>query len=190
MRGTKLHLVAGLCAAWATSVALAAPIEFEHLGSGSGTIDGVAFSATFAITAVGNTNDRQDLGFAFFIDHTSAEINIDGVGLFSFVSGTRTFVNNSAHSVGFSRAGFGGADLFNGPTNAAFGSWDMLSSIGPISGGGELLQWGIEDVVTSGGILFFDDFFTDVRFTATVVPAPASLTLLSITGIALTRRRR
>jgi len=183
-------VVAGLVGL-AASVASAAPITFIHDGSGSGTLDGDAFSAVFTITATGDTSNRNNLGgFGWDIAHTTATINIDGVGVFDFVSPTRTFINNDAWIVGFSRTGNSGADLFNGPQDAALAAWDMTASIGPISGEGELLQWGnlFDDVMTTGGLLRFDDFFTDARFTAIVVPAPA--TLLALGGLLATRRRR
>lgn len=189
-RTHQSFLIAGLVGL-ASSLVSAAPITFIHDGSGNGTLDGVAFSAVFTITATGNTDDRNDLGGAWDIEHTSATINIDGVGSFDFISPTRTFVNNGGQLVGFSRTvGAGGNDLFNGPNNAAFGTWDMTTSIGPIGGGGDLIQWGDPNpaVVTTGGVLYFDNFFTDAQFTAIVVPAPA--TLLALGGLVATRRRR
>ncbi|GAB4384890.1 MAG: hypothetical protein Kow0022_08900 [Phycisphaerales bacterium] len=186
MKIAHMMIVAGLCAA----PALAAPIEFTHYGSGSGTLDGVGFVSTFTISAVGNTDDRVNLGFGYFIDHLSASITIDGVGTYDFLTPTRTFVNNSAQLVGFSRAGSLGIDLYNGPIDPFFASWDMTTSTGFISGAGSLLQWDYEDVMTTGGVLFFDTFSTDAAFVATVVPAPASIGLLALTGVAATRRRR
>jgi hypothetical protein len=107
---------------------------------------------------------------------------IDGVGSLLFVSPTRTFVNNSLDLVGFSRAGSSGLDLFNGPTASVFASWDMLTSIGPISGSGRLLQWASSPVVTTMGILRFQDGFPGATFRAQVgdeevVPEPTSLIL-------------
>jgi hypothetical protein len=182
------YLVAGLIGLAASAVS-ASPITMIHDGSGSGTIDGVSFTSVFTITTTGNTDDRVNFGSGWFIDHTSASINIAGVGTFDFITPTRTFVNNNIPLVGFSRAGISGSDLFNGPGNAEFASWDMTTSIGPLSGGGNLIQWGSEDVMTSGGVLFFADGFTDAQFTA-IVPAPASLALIGLAGITATRRRR
>ena len=42
-------------------------------------------------------------------------------------------VNNALRLVGFSRATIQGIDLFNGPTDAVFADWDMLSFLGPIA---------------------------------------------------------
>ena len=154
--------------------AIAAPIVFVHTGQGSGTIDETPFSdADFTITAMGATENRQVLGSAFFIEHDSASIEISGLGILNFVTGTLTFVNQSSPIVGFSR--LSGSDLYNGPTNAAFATWDMLSSIGPFNGTANLLQWTLSPVVTDAGVLVFTSGSSDATFEATVVPEPASM---------------
>ena len=177
----------------------AAPITFFHEGSfDGGTLNGQAIGPhTFRITATGDTNNRTTFFEGYFIDHGSAHIDIFGLGTLSFIPPTRTFVNNVTQTVGFSGAGITGitrADLFNGPTNGAFAAWDMLSSIGPIGGAGEVLQWGLSPINTSGGILFLDNSFTDAEFKATVIPLPSGglllLTALSVGGIAVRRRKR
>lgn len=166
-------------------------VTFTHSGHGTGKIGAVDFIASFTITAIGDTGDRiAPFPDVFAIPHLSATIDIDGVGVFDFMEGTRTFVNSDVQAVGFSR--IGGSDLFDGPFGVAvFSTWDMLSSIGPISGGGQLLQWA-DGVNTSGGVLDFDDaeLTGGVTFTAVVVPAPSAAALLAFGGIAATRRRR
>jgi hypothetical protein len=108
----------------------------------------------------------------------------------------RTFVNNGSRTVGFSRAGPTGSDLLDGPTTAVFGSWDMLSSIGPISGPGILIQWNWPAVLTSGGTLYFYDNDLgnmSTTFTATITPEPSSLALLglaAVLGLASRRSRK
>ena len=162
------------------------PVTFTHQGTGSGSIAGTPFSTTsFTITAVGDTLNRMSFPGGFFINHTSASISIAGVGTFTFTTPTRTFVNNTSQIVGFSRAGATGLDLFNGPTNPAFSTYNMLTSIGPVAGTGELLQWTTMPVLTSGGQLVFNNGTTPATFTAvvggaTAIPEPASLTLLGL----------
>lgn len=182
MKCMKLFRLILLAAALQLS-ALAAPITFTSTGTGTGSIGATNFTdANFVITAIGDTTARQDLGGGVFvIFHTSAQIDISGVGVFDFITGTRTFVNQGAPIVGFSRAS--GLDLLNGPNNAAFSSWDMLTSIGPINGTANLLQWGSSPVDTSGGVLSFSDGSSATSFTATVgevpgVPEPSTWTLL------------
>lgn len=164
-------------------------ITMTHEGTGSGRIGNLTFdNSNFRITAISDTDDREILGNAFILEHTSASINIDGVGNFDFTVITHTFANNVNGTIGFS--GPTVADLFNGPINSDFGFWDMTTSIGPLEGTGQLFQWATVDIQTTGGLLFFNTESTDATFTATVVPTQAALSLLSISGIAATRRRR
>jgi hypothetical protein len=194
--------------------AQAVPITYNYAGTGSGTIGTTTFTnTTFVITAVGDTNNRQSFPGDFSsvggyqIGNISASIDIAGVGKFSFITPTHFFVNNEASAgVGFSEGVDvlqGGTDLFDGPTDPSFLTWDMLSSIGPISGSAELLQWIIytapyvlgPHVLTDGGYLVFNDQQTQATFQATVstqAPEPATLTLLGlgIAGIGYQRRRQ
>ena len=80
-----------------------------HSGqSGSGSINGFGFvNRAVSITAIGSTLDRPSFVEGFFIDHTAASINISGVGMFTFITPTRTFANSP--SAGFSRAGVNGS---------------------------------------------------------------------------------
>ena len=164
----RLTLVFSIASSLSAS---ATTIVFTHESSGSGTLNGVPFSArAFTIRATGDTTNRQSLFSqdVFFIDHTSVRIEIAGLGTFEILSPTRTFVNQTAALAGFSRASSSGVDLLNGPTDELFASWDMLSSIGPIAGDGYLLQWENLPVNTSVGILTFDSQPTIARFTASI----------------------
>lgn len=170
-------------------------IFFRHTGeNGSGTIGTTTFTnRAFTVLATGNTGARQSFSGGFFIDHVNASIDISGVGTFNFVTATRTFVNNSFDIVGFSRAGGGGADLYNGPTSIAFDTWAMLTSIGPIAGSANLLQWTNSPVQTSGGVLVFNSATMPAVFQATVVPEPSTYALVATGLVALvvvSRRRR
>jgi len=184
--------VSAACFGFATAGADASVIQFMHEGVGSGSLEGQGFqSAAFVITAYGNTDDRVNITAGWAIQHTSASIFIDGLGTFDFLVPTRSFVNHNAGLVGFSRSingGTGGNDLFNGPADAAFNSWDMLSSIGPVAGTGSLIQWG-GDIQTTGGTLLFDTGIIPATFTATLIPAPGALALLGIAGLTARRRR-
>jgi hypothetical protein len=91
--------------------AFAAPITFTHRAASvvSGTVDGNPFTAaSFAITATGDTSNRVSFGSGFSITHDTASIFIPSVGTLDFITPTRTFVNNTNDTIGFSRAS--GAD--------------------------------------------------------------------------------
>ncbi len=171
-------------------VARAEPVMFVHVGSGSGTLDGKRFDeSVFIIRAFGDTNDRESFLRGFFVTHTRAEITIEGLGRLEFVTSTQTFVNNRQELVGLSRTG-GGLDLYNGPRNAEFESWDMTVGVGPHAGQGDLLQWHVEDVLTNRGVLMFDQGRTSATFSA-VVPAsgPLALAVVAALGTIGFRRR-
>jgi len=189
MGGRKTLAIAFSLLALVMAEAPAGILMFTHDGNGSGTLAGSSFTASdFVITAVGDTDDRQSFGNGWWIDHISASISIDGLGDFDLLTGTRTFVNNARSTVGFSRAG-NSADLFNGPTNAVFDTWDMLGPIGPISGSGSLMQWANTPLInTTGGILFFNTD-PDVSATFTAIPEPATICLVGLGGLLLRRRK-
>lgn len=140
---------------------------FLHEGQGSGNLDGAPFGvdapAGFVIAGIGDLANRTNFGSGWDIRHTAASITIAGVGTIHFISATQTFVNNATSWVGFSRTS--GGDLFNGPQRPIFTTWDLTKAMGPIPGGGPLLQWDGPEVVTSGGVLVFDNSFGTVTFT-------------------------
>ncbi len=186
MKKTLVCAVVAMFLAVSTEAGL---LTFTHEGNGSGTLNGAPFSASdFVITAVGDTANRESYSAGWFIDHSSASILIDGLGDFDILTGTRTFVNNNSQMVGFSRAGIRGADLFDGPTDAQFATWDMLDSTGPISGSVRLTQWTNDPLIdTGGGILKFHNNSGNGMFTA--VPEPTTLILLGLGGLVVRKRR-
>ena len=118
-----------------TCSSFAGPITFTDLTTASGTIGSTPFTdAAITITGIGDTSNIQSFSGGFFINDNSASIMITGVGTFDFITATRFFVNNLGEIVGFSRAGSTGLDLIDGPSNSAFSSWGMLTSIRAIYG--------------------------------------------------------
>ena len=147
----------------------------------------------FSITSFADTANRQKVGSdVWSIDHTSSSISIAGLGNFDILTGTRTFVNNGSQMVGFSRAGASGYDLFQGPHDAVFRSWDMLTPIMPISELGRLKQWSSYSplINTTGGILIFNDTPGWAIATFSAIPEPGTVSLLALGGMAVLKRRR
>jgi hypothetical protein len=173
------------------------PITFIHQGSGSGSLNGVAFAITpFVITALGDTSNRVDFGSSIFaITHHSARIELVGIGIFDLSTMTRSWVAQQIQRVGLERATGSGADLVDGPDNttfAEFASWDMTTSIGPSYGSVSTVRWGspFSEVNTSGGVLVFSDGTHAGAFTAIVTPEPSSLCLCIGSIVLLGIRRR
>lgn len=166
-----------LCA----SPVAAVPVSFIHTGSASGSLEGTPFDVSaFTFTASGDTGSRVSFSQGFYVDHDAAAIDIAGLGTLTFVTPTLSFVNNTVSGVGFSRAS--GSDLFEGPIDSVFAGWDMLSSIGPISGSGEVMQWTLSPVETNLGTLVLDNVRgIPATFEAVVgeslVPAPGAILL-------------
>lgn len=172
--------------------AKASTITFTDVTTASGTIGSTSFVGDLiTISAVADTSDIVPIGGGFFVDDNSASITIGSLGTFTFTTGTRFFVDGG--EVGFSRSSATGADLIDGPNNSAFSSWDMLSSIGPITGIGAIFQWNnvqcpscgtLPAVVTNGGTLVLDNGSPDVTFSAQVgtsaVPEPTGMTFVLI----------
>jgi hypothetical protein len=101
---------------------------------------------------------------------------IEGLGSYSFISPTQTFVANDLVGIGHAS----GFDLFHGPRDAQLFDWDMLSSIGPLSGEGGPLQWDTSGINTSGGVLVLNDNSTSAIFSAITVPEPSSFAMLAL----------
>ena len=176
------------------STLLAVPITFTFTGNGTGTLYGDSqiiefYNADFIIQGVGDTDNRSAWPFianAFFIEHDYALIDIVGIGTLSFITQTRTFINDDTNGVGFSCSEDPIYDLFNAIRDSALDGWDMLSAIGPIASNGNLLQWNHNPngIITNMGILEFEpEKGVDATFQATLgspVPEPTSMLLLGV----------
>ena len=189
----RTAIIAG--AAIITSSAQANIIYMTHQGTGSGTIGQLSFSdVDFTIITSADFDDTIPFLNGMRLVSETTTIHIQGVGTFDILTGTQTYVNYNFGTVGLALTTQG--DIFKGPFSTELFDWNMDTELGPITGNGNLLQWDFDDVITSGGRLAFnfdptpiDASFT-ASYTAPAIPAPAALSLLAISGIAATRRRR
>ena len=202
MKTTTTAFIASACAAaFLVAPAAADLLQFTQTGSGSGTLDGVAFDdTTFTITALTDTANVDGIApFSSWTPHLSATIEIDGVGTFDILTQTYTLVEHpgqwGAPAVAFAIEWIGGpAGLFWGPMDAVFGTWDTTTELDTVTGDSFHLGWGLKEfdpqIFTTGGLLYFNNSqeFVEGTFTATLVPAPGALVLLA--GAGLIRRRR
>lgn len=172
----------------------AALINFIYTGTGAGSLNGVNFNASaFTINCVANTQSWDYLlpGVAS-VDHVSSSITIAGLGTYSTIPQTRTFIVESTGTIGFGLIGYDLFNLMNG--NPGLVGWDKVSSIGPVSNATSLLtQWGSPNppVNTSGGGLVFNsDNMVAGTFEASTVPAPGAFALIGAVAALGQRRRR
>ncbi len=129
-------------------------IVFRHEATLSGTLGGAPFGPTAVVLrGVGDLGNRQSFGNGYYLVHDSATVEVSGLGIFDFVSSTRTFVNNAQQLVGFARGALTGLDVLDGPFHPDLANWDMQSPVGPLTGAGGAINWDLGDVVTSGGVL-------------------------------------
>ena len=193
---TRAFLIACFLILAGQTNANADPIILTHAGIGSGEIGGQVFSnREFEIIAQANTNNIESFSGGFFADHELVVIDIDGVGEFDFVTGTRTISSNEFANVGFSRTdSLSPLDyLVDGPIDAAFLDYDLTTDLGPITGGGFLRNWDNGAIVTSGGVLEFNDTFNfGFSFSAelTPVPEPSGLLFVCVAVLPLMNRVR
>lgn len=187
-RTDVLAAIFGLAAV--ASLAHAAPVTFIYTGFASGTLAGDAFDKqAFTITGTADTDDVFATGAGWRVTHTSASIDFNSLGVLSVLQETSTAVNNLSGIVVFGNVPPNLALYILG-SDPAFNTWDLLSSIGPFNLASSILQWNLGPLSTSGGELILNSQTGVGTFEAIVIPAPASVGLFGLAGLAAARRRR
>lgn len=183
-----IKLFAIAAAALIAAPASAAMITYTLTGTGSGTIDGVAFSnQSFTVSGVGDTDDIYLVASnpsLPAVPLTPPSITIGGVA--GTISGsTMFFASQTLQAAGFARPFFSFFDF----SNAAFASYDLAGALGPTS----VELFFVDSFGTDLGEVAFSDV-SGLVFTASTdaIPEPATWTMLiggfGLAGAALRQR--
>jgi hypothetical protein len=123
--GVLLLLVA-ICPANASS------LTYSFAGTGTGDLNGVAFTgASFTITVLGDTSNITNCFAGVYCNvANSSTVAIAGFSTATFVTATQVFDAQGFPAAGFERA-VNGLDLLD-LSNTAFATYDLATSIGPI----------------------------------------------------------
>jgi len=185
---TLLALAVLLCGA---TQAKAGSITYTVQDTASGTLGASSFTdALVTVSFTGNTANVYGGSGFWQIDLGTASVNIAGTGSALFTDAMFVFDNQGAVAAGIGDNNCIGCKASVLDTyNSAFGSYDLMSAIGPLSGGVYFrpdLSYG-----TDAGLLHFSDAGGTSSFKAVVTPEPATFTLLaSLLGMAALGRRR
>ena len=192
-----LTVVAAICCL--SMMTHADPVTYTFSGTGSGDVDGVLFNdAAFEIAVSADTALIENpFPGVYFVNDIASTIAIQGFSLATFtgVDGNSVFVQQGTETLGFALgsppAPTSYSDLLD-IDNAAFSSYDLSTSYGPIF---DATPFPVEpnanfvDQATTIGDVTFNTF-ENVTFIATVIPEPASAGLLALIsgGIYFARR--
>ncbi len=172
----------------ASGIASATPITYTESATVSGSLGGTAFRN--ALVTLTMSTDTTSVTFAggLFTNIAPATVTVSGVGSATFTDTIDVFDNPTfaPPAAGFGVDGGGSIlDTFN----AAFGSYDLTTAIGPITGS-PFINPGMSINTTAGSFIINtsgNSTFTAV--TGTAVPEPTTLVLLG-SGLIVAARRR
>lgn len=180
-----LAMISGVC-----TPCSAEPIRFTYTGTASGTLAGSAFGpASFFLECTADTTNVTDQGGAWRVTHDNATMSIGDLPPITITTPTTTAVNNLNGAVIFGNGAANLALLIIGE-DPQLTTWDLASSIGPISNRVYILQWGPIGLDTTQGPLALRDSYrlTFATFEAAIIPAPAA-PVLTLTGLFIAIRR-
>ena len=173
------------------AAASAGPITItETIANASGSLDGKTFtSQTVTLVLIGDTSNVVNHGSGFLTDAGTATVSVSGLGTDTFTDSMIVFNNQPLNTVGIENLN---TDDVLDVTNAAFGSYALNTSLGPLSGAS--LGNSNSSYNTAGGSFKFTTLNVDhpATFTASTssVPEPATLGLIGAgIGLLVLRRR-
>ena len=188
-----------LCVANAKAI----PITYTETATISGSLNGVSFAnELLTLTGTGDTGavagPASSPGFTGFTNPVTVTFSVAGTGSGSLTGPYHAFDNQSAEAAGFTNETLQTSLLFIfGP--AAFGSYALSTSIGPITDD-DMWNPGVSFPSTAGALIINFVIGEEGTFTAAtgtvaqVVPLPAALPLfatgLGVLGLLGWRRKR
>ena len=159
---------------------------FSGIGSGtwfSGIYSGQSFTnKAFTFTTSVDTSSISAFSAGVLAPVAAATVFIEDYGDLAITSATEQAVNQQQRRFGFGLAGSGAIIFVN---NNAFGSWNMQTNLGPITG---FSTFNTTTFNTSLGAIQLSGTPT-ITFTS-VVPAPSAAALIGLVGAVGARRRR
>jgi len=200
------HLIPAVAFLASTAVMHAAPVTYIEKFFGDVTIGSTTYNnKTITLTGVGNTDGITLQPNSYeYLDEVTATFSIAGGPSGTFTNKLDVYEDqtNSLGALvgaGFASELYSGYDIM-GTSNAAFGSYDLAYSIGPVSGGSESNAGGSGFLdPTNKGLFTVDAVSGDTSFQAettasapSAVPEPSSLTLLGTglcSAVAIARRK-
>ena len=190
------YILAAIISVLGVANANAVPVTYTETAIITGSLGSTVFTdKLLTVTGTGDTTNVTTL-FGVFINPVTASFVIAGVGSGTFTNAIRVFDDKDTTPnfavAGFTQVGLSGDDaLVLATQTAAFFTYNLSTSIGPITGGARVPPVA---VFTSAGQLLFDEVPEASTFTAVVTPLPAALPLfatgLGALGLLGWRRKR
>ena len=183
-------LVLGIAStAGVVSPTLAIPITYTETDTASGSLGGVAFNnGNIVLTENSDITNVVNLGSGIFHNVGAIKVSVNGGTFVTFTDTTLGVSNQNLPGVGFSDLTLNRAILFD--DSSAFSTYDLTTSIGPITGSASFNPG--QSYPTTGGAFILNSV-GNPTFTAitSAVPEPNSLAIFAsaVAGLGFFFRR-